>query len=390
MQIDILKTYNLSRYDSDMLQLYLELKELVSARFSGGINFRPHERIVFVLQDLDFFISNAFPGFTLYNLQLILRELDISNYFCAVISNIPNYQHHANMVREILSPTDIPLRGISSLHGSGSITEFLNADTGQTNLNASQITHSFISLSRLSRFHRTFFTAKLFENNLQNIGLVSYHNIPASADSHVDVYKTNIDNTSHHNVNFSLLYTVPFRRDNSTLILRQPQNQQLVRNFQSTVTNYINFTDNNNIRDKIASTHFQTSVIQSALVFVGLETTVTYPYPFVSTISFKGIADKRPFIIFGAPGILKYLRDLGFKTFNRWWDESYDLELDVETRADMIIKILNQLSTYSQTQLQQLCLEMEEILEYNYQYLLRPFVIQEKQKIENGLAVQFL
>ena len=383
MQIDILKTYELCNYDFDMFKLYLELKDFVDSRFFGDINFRPHERIVFIHRDLDFFISNNYPGFTLYNLQLILKKLNISNFFCAVISNIPDYQHHTDMVGKILNPTDVPLRGISSLLF---ITRFFNSVASETKLNTNQITHPFISLSRLSRFHRTFFTAKLFENNLQTSGLVSYHNIPDSADHHrIDITRTN-----HPSLDFSFLYAVPFRRENSELILTQQQNQQLVENFQSTVPSYINFTDDNNISSKTTSIYFQNSVIQNALVFVGLETSVVYPFPFASTISFKGIADKRPFIIFGAPGILKYLHDLGFKTFDRWWDESYDLESDVETRADMIIKILNQLSTYSQSYLQKLCLEMSEILEYNYQHLLGTFVLQEKEKISNGLAKQFI
>jgi hypothetical protein len=388
MQIDILKTYflNGSAYNNNnMFKLYLDLKEFVDSRFSGKIEFQPHERILFLHDDLDFFISKDYPGFTLYNLQLILRELNISNFFCAVVSNLPDYQHHTNMVGKILNPTDVPLRGISSLQNV--ITVYLKSDMGGTKLNINQITHPFISLSRQARFHRTFFTAKLFENNLQNTGLVSYHNIPWSTEAP----KTNTDHANHLDVDFSFLQPVPFRLENTeNCILKQYQNQQLVKNFQSTVTSYVNFTDNHDIRKKGASLHFQNSVTQNALVFVGLETSATYLYPFVTTISFKGIANKRPFIIFGAPGILKYLRDLGFKTFDRWWDESYDLELDVETRADMIIKIVNQLSTYSQKQLQQLCLEMEEILEYNHQYLLGPFVLQEKQKIENGLAVQFL
>lgn len=51
-----------------------------------------------------------------------------------------------------------------------------------------------------------------------------------------------------------------------------------------------------------------------------------------------------PFMILGAPGYLAYLRSIGFKTFNQYWDESYDLEPDLDKRIDMILNNLKMLT----------------------------------------------
>jgi hypothetical protein len=44
----------------------------------------------------------------------------------------------------------------------------------------------------------------------------------------------------------------------------------------------------------------------------------------------------------GQPKTLKYLQDAGFKTFNNFWDESYDDEFDHSTR---MLKIQNELKS---------------------------------------------
>lgn len=48
---------------------------------------------------------------------------------------------------------------------------------------------------------------------------------------------------------------------------------------------------------------------------------------------FKPMYHGRPFLILGAPGTLTRLRELGFKTFGNWFDESYDLPGDPMDRA---------------------------------------------------------
>ena len=83
MSIISIKEFDLYKYANSMHTLYYELETFLKNYFGDSpIKFNDNERIVFNQPDLDFYISNEFPGFSLYNLQLILRELDIPNYFC--------------------------------------------------------------------------------------------------------------------------------------------------------------------------------------------------------------------------------------------------------------------------------------------------------------------
>lgn len=384
MTINVIKTYNLLDYDHNMITLYADLKEFIDQRFPNGINFEPNERIVFLHQDLEFFIDDNHPGLTLYNLQLILRELDIPNFFCAVVANLPHYEQNTKAIRDMLRNNDVPLRGISSLYGSAS-TAIPHMDQ-TVRLNETSIKYPFISLNRLSRFHRTFFVAKLFEHGLQDKGLLSYHNIPSSSDGNNDGVAIPC-----YNVDFSLLYAVPAAKFNRNIVhLKQLNNQQLVKNFCKKVKSYVNFQENTDVSNKQNSMMFQNSLLQKALIYVGSESVAVQSKPHISKISFKGIADKRPFIILAAPGILEYIRELGFRTFSHWWDESYDLESDFETRVDMIVNLLTRISLYSPGQLQQMCSDMQEVLDYNFTHLTTNFVNQEREKISSVLEKSFV
>jgi len=82
--------------------------------------------------------------------------------------------------------------------------------------------------------------------------------------------------------------------------------------------------------------------------------------------TFRPIVLKTPFIVQGPQNFLRNLKKLGFKTFNSWWDEGYD-EDSTGHQLIEIKKILNFLSTKTPAELQQMCQEMHETLEHNYQ-----------------------
>ena len=79
---------------------------------------------------------------------------------------------------------------------------------------------------------------------------------------------------------------------------------------------------------------------------------------------------RRPFILVGAPGNLAYLKRYGFRTFDRWIDESYDEETNHEIRIRMIADQLEYLCTQDVTQMYN---EMQEVLEYNHQHFYGKF-----------------
>lgn len=64
---------------------------------------------------------------------------------------------------------------------------------------------------------------------------------------------------------------------------------------------------------------------------------------FLSEKTFKAIASSQPFIILGTKGSLKELKKLGYKTFDKFFDESYDDLKDCD-RMEAIIKILRKIN----------------------------------------------
>ena len=72
-----------------------------------------------------------------------------------------------------------------------------------------------------------------------------------------------------------------------------------------------------------------------------------------------------PFVVVGNPHILKTLQKYGFKTFDRWWDESYDNEFDFKKRAQMVLNIVKDLCNKTHEEWVQLMIEMEETLIHN-------------------------
>jgi hypothetical protein len=90
---------------------------------------------------------------------------------------------------------------------------------------------------------------------------------------------------------------------------------------------------------------------------------------FLSEKTFKVIACRHPFMIMGNKDSMKMMRQIGYKTFDGFIDESYD-SLPTHDRLNMIIEsikkvnqIKDKLSWFK---------EMSEIIEYNYDTLERP------------------
>ena len=91
---------------------------------------------------------------------------------------------------------------------------------------------------------------------------------------------------------------------------------------------------------------------------------------FFTEKTYKPIYMCQPFIIFGNPYSLKKLKEYGFKTFDKWWDESYDDETDLDTRLEKITKVLEEIVSWDFDKCQQVTIEMEEILIHNFKKVL--------------------
>jgi hypothetical protein len=91
---------------------------------------------------------------------------------------------------------------------------------------------------------------------------------------------------------------------------------------------------------------------------------------FITEKTYKPIYMCQPFIIFGNPHSLKKLKEYGFKTFDKWWDESYDEELNLNVRFEKIIKVLEEIASWDFDKCYDITNEMESILIHNYKQMM--------------------
>ena len=115
---------------------------------------------------------------------------------------------------------------------------------------------------------------------------------------------------------------------------------------------------------------------------------------FFSEKTFKPIFCKQPFILASMEGSLQKLRDLGYRTFGDYWDESYDLEPDPTERMRKIFHTIDQVMSKSMSELYEMYLDMQPILEHNYRLFISRirFLLDEKDlkgmKVESDKKVK--
>lgn len=90
---------------------------------------------------------------------------------------------------------------------------------------------------------------------------------------------------------------------------------------------------------------------------------------FLSEKVFKPILKCHPFILVSRPYSLSKLRELGYKTFSPYIDETYDTIEDDTERLFAIIEEVKRLSNLNSDELSTFLTEAKHIVEYNYKVL---------------------
>lgn len=101
---------------------------------------------------------------------------------------------------------------------------------------------------------------------------------------------------------------------------------------------------------------------------------ITETYFFNKTIhitekTYKPIAFMQPFILVGAAGSLQHVKDMGFKTFGEFWDESYDKETDDKLRFKMITEVLELIANWPENVKIDFTYVVKDIVDYNVRHL---------------------
>lgn len=103
---------------------------------------------------------------------------------------------------------------------------------------------------------------------------------------------------------------------------------------------------------------------------------------FATEKTFRPILYCRPFVINGDYGTLDYLHTLGFKTFNKWWDESYDTAPNDWERIENVLKIVETICKLTPSQCMDLYNDMLPIIKHNHELL---YSLKQNEKLKKVL-----
>ena len=106
---------------------------------------------------------------------------------------------------------------------------------------------------------------------------------------------------------------------------------------------------------------------------------------YMSEKIFKPISNLVPFIIVSSPFFLDKLKEIGFKTFSPWIDESYDNEVDNDKRFFMILDEVKRLCSMSKEEIHKWYYEMEDILIHNQNHFAN-YKMQDHKNIWNEIS----
>ena len=106
--------------------------------------------------------------------------------------------------------------------------------------------------------------------------------------------------------------------------------------------------------------------LMESFVYVVTETCFWETKKHLTEKIFKPIVAKQPFILLGCANNLEYLKSYGFRTFDHWWDESYDNIQDPVARLKAVANIIEDICKLDNDTLQNKLVEMESVLEHNY------------------------
>jgi len=239
----------------------------------------------------------------------------------------------------------------------------------QENLKFNKKEKYFLNYNRNSaRWHRPFLVNELYKHNILEKGIVSLLKTD-DFDKILGEIKNNFENydlkngLKLNNTDYKELYSN--HKKWYPLVIENANEEE--------VAWYHNFLSR---KDEYEKTYF--SIVS--------ETDAYSWYLFITEKTLKPIMNLHPFLINGNPHILRHLKKLGFQTFDKWWDESYDNETNYKKRTELLVKQIEILCNKTHEEWIVMLQEMQPILHYNKNLLKEKYT---SKSYEKNLLNQF-
>jgi len=180
--------------------------------------------------------------------------------------------------------------------------------------------------------------------------------------------------------NFSWYFNCDFNALEDTTWLHH---SLLSRNYTSDIIDG-NYTLNNNLfyldkqrpieKTKLNGVHIPENLLQNKTLvksyedcFLAIvnETRFAQPFANISEKTLQAIFARKPFVLVAPPKSLEYVKKLGFQTFDTYWDESYDEEVNPTLRIQKILDLIEFINSMSLQELRNIYKSMSKILDHN-------------------------
>jgi hypothetical protein len=223
---------------------------------------------------------------------------------------------------------------------------------------------NFVLLNKMERAHRIALIAEIIDNNLLDKGLVSF------CGSSYDTSWAEALSQSYDDMTDTMVPTSPYRHISTPVAKIIKQNidkfPMLLTGNKESRFNPIDIVD----EDKYLFDDSYYSIITETLYYnthrCHLSTNMVPGTAMLSEKAYKAIVMKHPFILVSTPGLLVWMRKLGYKTFHPYINEAYDNELDDDKRMDMIVKEVKRLSRYTDDEWMQWQKNVKDMVDHNY------------------------
>lgn len=201
----------------------------------------------------------------------------------------------------------------------------------------------YLNLTRDPRPHRIYLLSSLLANNLFKFGKNSFNMLQYS-DKHNGKFATDVIRDPTYNFYAS-----------DEIIKGAELLDKIGKQFVD--------IDNTNAESCLYST--DKIMYERTFLSIICETIFSSNSIFITEKTWRSISIGHPFMILGSKGILKELKKMGYKTFSRWIDESYD---DSDTIVEKVNTICKNIQKFKNMSLSELCKireEMKEICTFN-------------------------
>jgi hypothetical protein len=127
----------------------------------------------------------------------------------------------------------------------------------------------------------------------------------------------------------------------------------------------VNYNWNQDYRCPTMSAAIDISDANNSAIHLVAETLFDTEKIYLTEKVFKPMVMCQPFVLFGPPNSLQYLRDYGFKTFDAFWSEDYDLIVNAKDRQCAILNLVDSIAAMPAEQFENLYQELLPIIEHN-------------------------